>query len=978
MPSNKETLFQDHICSFLENEHEYITLSNDELQDKDNHFIKSKLIEFIQKTQSEKYEKLQENYSTDADEEILKALRADALKKPLWLLMRDGLDVHGIKFELYKTKPRNPENEADLELYHENIFTFKKEYYYKKHSQERVDLVIWLNGLPIIVIELKHEDEGQICEDAIVDFFGRDLTNHLYRHPFLYIAMSNTEVKVSTNPTDVNNFRWFNAQLVNKAETDGEYPVEHVYRHTLSKENIAAYLEHFLVFVPAKEEIIEGGEVITKPSFTIFPRFHQFRASKALSGLVQTQIDENKELGQKYLVEHSAGSGKTLTIAWMADLLDSLYTVNNQKVFDNIIILTDRKSLDKNVKDDLGKFTHLGHKINFAKRSRHLAEYLENDRDIIVTTIQKFNYIQEKLSSNDILKNRKVAFLIDEAHRSQSGILAHTMREYFTTEDVVQECLEDVDISNQVFVAFTATATQKTIDYFGEPIDIYSEEEAIQEGYILDVSQNILSYETLYNLKINEAISDKDYPAGILEMMLKRKAFNDEGLIQYKAEVMVDLFEKNVADTIGKKGKAMVVASSQLAGYRYYQNIKTIFTEKNLPYKVLFAFSGFQHPDTEKLIEEEKLNQLDTLYRGLTIEEVFDMAEYRIMVVANKFQTGFDQPLLSAMFLDKEINGINAVQTISRLNRNHNEKNQEDITVVDFTNNSKNIFDAFNNYRKGAPYKEREPNKEVIIELYDEIIGKDIFSINEIETYVYEYLIAEEEAKKRNSTPDAILSNLNQEYRTRFKKQVKTIDEQKVYISLLSRYVKLFYFITRFFTVPSELTQFVIFAEVMSIILIKKGKTSELTEILKKIKLSKGAVLFEGIKINRRIAKKVSSGSKVSTGGGTQPRSTITEALDKIKDKYNISDEDAIVIREVCEDVSQKEDIHDNVINNKKDELFLESYEPSIQGEVKEEYKERDLWSQLANDIYIEPGGIFTLMGKTVIKMIISKERSPE
>jgi len=197
----------------------------------------------------------------------------------------------------------------------------------------------------------------------------------MYKMPFLYIASSNIEIKVTTNPNSKKNFRWFNAELVNKAETEGEYPVEHLYRHVLSKENIAKYLEHYLVFIPANEKITEHGEVLATPSFTIFPRYHQLRASKSLAENVKAFVNTNKTLGKKYLINYSAGSGKTLTIAWMADLLDSLYTSESDKVFDNIIIFTDRRSLDKNVKDDLEKFTHLSTKINFTKHSGDLASF---------------------------------------------------------------------------------------------------------------------------------------------------------------------------------------------------------------------------------------------------------------------------------------------------------------------------------------------------------------------------------------------------------------------------------------------------------------------------------------------------------------------------------------------------------------------------------------------------------------------------
>jgi type I restriction enzyme R subunit len=801
----------------------------------------------------------------------------------------------------------------------------------------------------------------------------------------MYLALSNTEAKVATNPSSEHNFLWFNAQLVNKAETKGEYPVEHVYRYALSKENIVKYLEHYLVFVPAVEEINAKGELEKKPSFTIFPRYHQFRASKNLAEDVKIHVEDTRALGKKYLINHSAGAGKTLTIAWMADLLDSLYTSDNKKVFDNIIILTDRKSLDKNVKEDLEKFNHLRDKLNFSDKSRDLANYLEKDRDIIVSTIHKFAHIQEKLQNNDVLKNRKVAFLIDEAHRSQDGKLALTMREYFNKESEDKEdsnaddedlkSLEKLNINNQVFVAFTATTTPKTVSYFGNPFDVYSEQEAIAEGYILDVAQNIISYETLYNLRLKEAIPDKDFPVGTVSMALRTLAFNDDSLIQYKSEVIVKLFEEEVAQTIKGKGKAMVVTSSRLAGLKYFENLKTILEEKKLPYKVLFAFSDFTHPETKETIEEKVVNNLDSDHGGKPIEDVFDHPEYRILVVANKFQTGFDQPLLSAMFLDKAVKDVNAIQTVSRLNRRHNDKEQDDILVVDFTNNAKEIFSTFNKHREGSPYKEKEPDKAVLKELFEDIKNKEVFTDEEIELYINAFIEAEEEARERNSTPDAILSNLNQDYREKFKKALPALEDQKEYVGLLRRYKSLFYFMAKFFKFDQELIDFVVFAEAMSDMLIRKGKTSEMKSFLDKVELSKGAIKYHGKKTNLKVAedKPKKTGLKFGKGGNAPARTTIESAIAEIEIKYPISKDEVVVIKEICTEVSGNYEIKERVKANKNNKIYLSSTaKPKIKQEVKRGYIVRDMVDKLEEPIYSERGGIISLMGNAIIKHILT------
>ncbi len=979
MPSNKETLFQNHIANFLETQHEYVVLTHDDLNDKEYHIINNHVLDFIKATQADKYNNLYENYGTDTDGEIIKAIKEELTKTPLWILIRNGVNVRGVELQLYKPKPRSNTSNLQESHYQNNTLAYKTEYRYNPLTDERIDLVIWLNGLPIIVAELKHEDEGQNVDDAIYEsYLTRDLSNNLYKMPFMFLALSNTQAKVATNPSSDKNFLWFNAELVNKAETQGEYPVEYVYRNAFSKESIVKYLEHYLVFVPAKENINEQGILEHRPSFTIFPRYHQFRASKNLAKDVKEHIENTRGLGKKYLINHSAGAGKTLTISWMADLLDSLYTSDNKKVFDNIIILTDRKSLDKNVKDDLEKFTHLKLKLNFTEKSRDLADFLMKDRDIIVSTIHKFAHIQEKLQNDQILKKRKVAFLIDEAHRSQDGKLALTMRQYFNedtdAEEEDTEWLEKLNISNQVFVAFTATTTPKTVSYFGEPFDVYSEEEAIAEGYILDVAQNIISYETLYNLRLKEAIPDKDFPIGTVSKALKTLAFNDDSLIQYKSEVIVKIFEEKVASTIEGKGKAMVVASSRPAGLKFFNTIKTILEEKNLPYKVLFAFSDFNDSETNKTIEETTINELDTKHGGKLIEDVFDLPEYRILVVANKFQTGFDQPLLSAMFLDKAVKGVNAIQTISRLNRRHNDKDQDDILVVDFTNNSKEIFESFNKHRKGSPFKEREPDKSILEELYKEIEKIEVFTDEEIQFYIEAYLKAETQAKERNSEADAILSNLNQDYRQKFKERLSSLEEQKQYVALLRRYTKLYYFIAKFFTLEQHLNNFIVFTEIMAEILLSKGKTSEMKLFLKKVELSKGAVKYHGVKTNLTLVKEPKKTGLKLGGTGQEPaRTTIEMALAEIENKYQISKDDAIIIKEICEEVSNNYEIKERVVANKENDIYLNNNaKPRIKQEVKQGYIVRDMVEKLEDPIYSQRGGIISLMSNAIIKQILT------
>ncbi len=277
-----------------------------------------------------------------------------------------------------------------------------------------------------------------------------------------------------------------------------------------------------------------------------------------------------------------------------------------------------------------------------------------------------------------------------------------------------------------MIVAFTATPAPATVTLFGEPFDTYSEAEAIAEGYIVDVATSIISYKTLYNLHcpvVPKPDEEKLYPKGVVSKALQNVAFQDDGLIQYKAEVMLRIFEKDVKPLIGGRAKAMIVATSRVAGLRYFQIIKEKLKERGADYKVLYAFSDFVHPETNAAISEHAVNELKV---GELIEERFEGDDYRLMIVANKFQTGFDQPLLAGMFLDKPVVDRNAVQTLSRLNRCHEGK--KDVVVVDFTNNAKAILKAFAKYRKGTPFEPEEPDQELCPKLYAEILAAGVFT----------------------------------------------------------------------------------------------------------------------------------------------------------------------------------------------------------------------------------------------------------
>ena len=795
---------------------------------------------------------------------------------------------------------------------------------------------------------------------------------------------------------------------MNQPITKSEYPIEFLYSEVLSKESLLQIISFYLVLVP-KQPATEGRPEC--PAFTIFPRYHQRRCVEKIALETQDHFGEHGDVGRKFLVNHSAGSGKTLTMCWLADRLHSLFKSGTSKKLVNMIfLLTDRKALDKNIREDMEKFAHLKDVVRYAKRSGDLSRFLKNREQIIVTTQQKFHYILGKIAGDAGLKALRVAFLIDEAHRSQEGSMATAIRTPFREQppgtvqkdfamvaeseavyrvldkedsyepptaadtrnpdspdaedtqeqedpqDRIARMIREHDL-NQLFVAFTATPSPATVQLFGEPFDTYTEAEAIQEGYIVDVAQSIISYKTLYHLHcpiIPLPEEEKLYPPGVVSKALKNVAFQDSELIQYKAEVMLRIFEEQVKPLIDNKAKAMVVSTSRIAGLEYFRVIQRKLLERGADYKAFYAFSDFVHPGTNKIISEHAINGLND---GELIEDRFEEESYRLMIVASKFQTGFDQPLLAGMFLDKAVADRNAVQTISRLNRCYPDKGG--VVVVDFTNNAKAILKAFNKYRHGLPHEPDEPNPQKCLELYEQILDRGVFVQEDAQSVVA--LIKE--------SNDPALQTCASELRQQFQEKITGPDKRKSFVYLLSKFVKSYHFLRSFFSYEESVCEFAAFCEFIGPQLIKTGSVSELMKQVRATVVEKTAVTFEGeIRMPGGLKKPK---TKKGGGGGSPPmkKVSVQDMITKIRETFDISEEEALHIREVSEEKIHDESIRQTVAAHRQDTVFLENvYMDQVNADIQDAYVIRELYEQLADPKYTDDGAIFDIMAYTVIQ----------
>ena len=965
MPRKKppELTFQKHIADYLIREHEYGVLEQADITDTEHFIAEDQLWAFLKASQADTLKKLTDNYGTDAREEVFKALRKELEHTPLWMLFRQGLPVRGLEFRLFYPKPRSAAS-ASAVKYAENRITFRPHFYFGDMNQE-IDFVFYLNGLPIVALELKHE-ANQNVHDAVTQFTKRDHTLKIFQHPFLYLAADTSDAMAATDPRKEQNFRWHNMGLINTPTNPNEYPIEYLYREVLSQDQLLEALSFFLVRVPEREA---EDDKPARPASTIFPRYHQSRLVRRVAEDITAHFATAGDIGKKYLADHSAGSGKTLSICWLADRLHSLFKPGtNEKLVDITFILTDRKSLDTNIREDIDKFTHLKDVVGIAKKSDDLPRFLKDRKSIIVTTQQKFAWVLEEIQKNPELKKLRVAFLIDEAHRSQEGQMGAAIRLPFRKEDEpddeapeedpqdqIAKVIREHDL-NQLFVAFTATPAPATVTMFGKPFDSYTEAEAIDEGYIVDVAASIISYKTLYNLHcpiVPQPDEEKLYPKGVVSKALQNVAFQDDGLIQYKAEVMLRLFEKDVKPLIDGRAKAMIVTSSRVAGLRYFNIIKEKLKERSADYKVLYAFSDFVHPETNAAISEHAVNELQ---QGELIEDRFEGDDYRIMVVANKFQTGFDQPLLAGMFLDKPVLDRNAVQTVSRLNRCHHGK--KDVVVVDFTNNAKQILKAFAKYRKGTPFEPEEPDQETCPKLYAQILAAGVFSQKDAEDLV----------ALLNTRTDAQVQFQVNALRTRFQAKLVDWEERKSFVYLLARFVKSYHFLTCFFTYPPEIQEFVTFAEWVGPQLIKAGTVSELMKQIRATIVTKAAVQYQGVMTSGGPVKLRPGGGK--GGAGPVPaKVSVQDVIEQIRVKFDITDEEALYIKQVTEEKIADPIIRSTVQSHRDNLLYLEGpYRGQVNGEIQTTYDERGRYEELADPKYTDTGGIFDIMAVTVIQ----------
>jgi type I restriction enzyme, R subunit len=677
------------------------------------------IVQFLKDSQQIAWKKIEEIHKSDVETKVVQRLIREIDLRGSLDVLRNGFTDYGVKFKMAFFRPEsslNPESEL---LYQKNHLSVTRQVFYERKGQNSLDLVLALNGIPIATIELKNQFSGQNVHNAQKQYvFDREPSEPIFqfkKRALVHFAVDTDECYMTTK-LEGKNTRYlpFNLGYQNGAgnpPNDKGYRTSYLWEYVWTKDSMLDIIGRFL-HLNVQEFEVNG--VKKKKETLIFPRFHQLEVVRQL-----TQHARNNGAGNNYLIQHSAGSGKSNSIAWLSYRLSSLHDKNNKRVFDSVIVITDRKVLDSQLQNTIYQFEHKeGVVQKIDKNSQQLADAVSAGTNIIITTLQKFPYILEKVEE---LPSRNYAVIIDEAHSSQGGEASKMMKEVLSAKSLEEaEAQEfdsglDEDAEDQIrksmeargkqanlsFFAFTATPKSKTVEVFGtpdkqgipKPFHLYSMRQAIEEGFIHDVLKNYTTYKAFYKLS-KEIEDDPEVNKKAASRAIGRfMSLHPHNLAQ-KTEVMVEHFRQVVSKKIGGQAKAMVVTSSRLHAVRYKEEFDKYIAEKGYSdIKTLVAFSGKVIYDTyPEGVTEVELNG----FKEKELPKRFASDEYQLLLVADKYQTGFDQPLLHTMYVDKKLSGVKCVQTLSRLNRTCAGK--EDTFVLDFTNEAEDILNSFQPY----------------------------------------------------------------------------------------------------------------------------------------------------------------------------------------------------------------------------------------------------------------------------------------
>lgn len=745
----------------------------------------ARLFRFLQDTQPVQMDKLGVFVSDQKKIQFLNRLQGEITKRGIIDVLRNGIKVYPVDLIMFYLTPTENNTKAK-EMFGKNIFSVTRQLRYSQDAGKlALDLCVFINGLPVITFELKNQLTKQNVDDAVEQYKeDRDPREQLFsfKRCMVHFAVDDARIKFCTKLAGKDSWflpfdKGYNDGAGNPPNPDG-LMTDYLWKDILTKGKLARVIENYA-------QVVEETDPETKKKSVkqIFPRYHQLDAVEKLLADVHTN-----GIGKRYLIQHSAGSGKSNSIAWLAHQLIGLEK-DGHPMIDSVLVVTDRRILDKQIRDNIKQFMQVAKTVEWAEHAGELRQAITNGKRIIVTTIEKFPYVLPEIGAEH--KDHKFAIIIDEAHSGQSGKNSAQMNlalsglasdDEMDNEDKINAMMEGRKLlSNASYFAFTATPKNKTLETFGvpyqdgdkikhRPFHVYTMKQAIQEGFILDVLKNYTPIDSYYRL-MKTVEDDPMFDKKRAQKRLRAFVENNEYTIAQKAEMMVEHFHEQVIakGKIGGQARAMVVTQNIPRCVEYFYAINKCLANRNSPYKAIVAYSGeYKYGAEEQAVTCAARNG----FADAAIPKNFKSDPYRIFVVADMFQTGFDEPLLHTMYVDKTLYDIKAVQTLSRLNRCHPKK--YDTFVLDFANKTSIIEEAFSRYYKTTILSdETDPNK-----LYDIIaIMEDyqVYSAEHVDALVNLYLDGAERDKLDPILDScaAVYKNLDEEEKIKFKSAAK-------------------------------------------------------------------------------------------------------------------------------------------------------------------------------------------------------------
>jgi len=968
----REASLQKIIKDYLINQNEYIEGFNQNYS-QNYAFDMKYLFEFLEKTQQKTLNRLRKKYGSNYREEIIKELDNQLSYKKIVYILKNGLDIYGENLKLVYFKPKNRLNTRTYNLYKQNIFSITEEL--NHFDKKRIDLVLFINGLPVTTMELKNNYTNQDYEDAIEQYKrDRSPNEKLFRpkeRTIVNFALDNKEIYMTTELKDENTFFLPFNRGKGKGKNKGKGNPEvankqntyYLWEEILQKDTLLKIINEY-VFIDS-----QGGK-----ENQIFPRYHQLEVVENLIN----EVKENKT-GDTYLIQHSTGSGKTYSISWLSLKLSMLHDKWNNTIFDGVIVLSDRLVLDKQLQNTINE---INFKDGFVKPiendSRELADAINNNTKIIITTIQKFRFILDQVTNT---KDKKYAIIIDEAHSSTTGKSMLAVKETLNTdiegnneeipsdEDLINREIGKLqDLSNLSIFGFTATPKPETLKIFGtknennrkEPFHVYSMKQAIEEGFILDVLQNYITYQSYFH--INKRIENNnnfevDKYSGKKEIMKKVKR-NDRH-IRLKTEIVVEHFKNKIKPLLNGKAKAMLITSSRKEAVKYHIAFKKYMKRKG--YKdlgILVAFTGKIKSD-QKNFTENKLNG----FKDTQTEDKFDTSDYKILIAANKFQTGFNQPKLCAMYVDKRIRGANAVQTLSRLNRTY--KGKEEPFVLDFINDPQDIQDAFETYYTATKINTENFSPNDIYKLYYQVLDRKLGIITEENIKKYAEVFYNQDDKEKAFANGLVY----------LEEAVEKIEElNKVnrndYINRLKKFNKMYNLLLQITSIKDQKLHNLYIYNKYILYRVEKDK---------KEKVEINGITLDYIEVVNRgeedfdlddKGKEMNLSLNVETNKSEARKEKIEKIIEELNYQYQLEDEEKNNVRTFHEKLSNNEELKRKGKNNDYNdwkEIYEEEFNQLLLDYYsKEEFEEfinkifeddslkRKLKEELSRDIYIK------------------------